>query len=124
MTRTGAPIGPSIPNTRPAIAPCTSRTVSAGDASARPPSSPKALTSAASIARLLVATHRHRVARESYRSDGPQVAHVDLVRRVARAERTGRVPHDVVGVEAHARVAAAARHRHRLLLHRLHERQV
>src|SRR3954462_2736803 len=102
MTRTGAPIGPSAPKTRPANAPCTSRAVTAGAASARPPSSPKALTSAASIARLLVATHHRRVASVTTRSDGSEVAHVDLVRRAARAERPGRVEHDVVRVEAHA----------------------
>src|SRR5215213_9843803 len=109
-TRTGAPTAPRAPNTRDAAAWCTSRAVTAGAATTRPPSSPNALISVASIACLLVATHPRGVARSCTGSDGPQVAHVDLVRPVARAQRPGRVEHDVVRVEAHARVAPAAGH--------------
>src|SRR5215217_6168805 len=114
-TRTGAPTAPRAPNTRDAAAWCTSRAVTAGAATTRPPSSPNALISVASIACLLVATHARGVARSCTGSDGPQVAHVDLVRPVARDRLHERqVAHVRVQVDVgHAvRVARAAQRVH------------
>src|SRR3954452_110778 len=51
----------------------------------------------------------------------PEVPHEHLVRPDRASHRGGRVEQDVVRVEAHARVEAAARQRHRLLEDRLHE---
>src|SRR4051812_43066193 len=57
-------------------------------------------------------------------SDRAEVAHVDLVRSLIVVERCGGVEHDVVSVEAHARVLAASVERHGLFDDRLHERDV
>src|SRR5215212_273228 len=57
-------------------------------------------------------------------SDSAQVSHPHLVLTAVAVERRRRVEHDVVRVEAHARVEAATLERNRLLLDRLHEGDV
>src|SRR4051812_36985214 len=67
-------------------------------------------------------TRPHTNGPRQRRSAAAEVAHEDLVGAARAAERGGRVEHDVGRVEAHARVAAAARERLALRLDRLCER--